>query len=231
MRTTSTQQGTDPKVLSPLIRGDIHGLSIVLGEPPSPLSSLIDRASRCSKRYGDEYSEHLYSLLRFPEDYEATLTAMGQALEGRVLLDLGGGRRPRLMELAERFGVSLYLDVDLYYHDDARTDPASANWLPEHGPGSKLPAAVVACDMLDFLWRVPDGSCNVTVSGIDGLVIPLREYASEMARQFDRVVPPGGVAFGAYGDPLYELRHYERWESLQTDRDWMHVLRRKDMLG
>lgn len=58
-----------------------------------------------------------------------------------------------------------------------------------------IPGSSVQDDMLHFLRRLPDHSVSILASGIDGYVIPNREYFAAVSEEIKRVLHKKGIFF------------------------------------
>lgn len=58
-----------------------------------------------------------------------------QRIKGGILIDLGGGKSTQMLRLAEKFGATDYINVDLFEIDDLGKAPSHAyeEWKPEGG--------------------------------------------------------------------------------------------------
>jgi len=140
------------------------------------------------------------------------------SLKGSPLIDLGGGTNSALSRFAITAGATQYLNVEIAAGPKEPTTPI---WLPDHGPSDLMPAAILAADILDVLWRLPADSCNVAINAIDSFVIPLLAsrqsgagYPELLVKHLERIVPPGGVVFGISSDVFDHLLKSDCLESL-----------------
>lgn len=122
-------------------------------------------------------------------------------LQGRVLIDLGGGLGSTMRKFAKICGVDTYINVDADLETETGLElnplvPAYErieNDLQEIG---------VKADALDFIARLKDGSANFVVNGIDMSIIPDMRYHEALARELGRATQPGGLCFGHYSTSM-----------------------------
>ena len=69
-------------------------------------------------------------------------------------------------------------------------------------------------ELLAFTSRIPDGSVNFTINGIDLNLISSDRYFEALWREIARATEPGGVVFGVNAsdmDSMNELYGFERF--------------------
>ncbi|MEW6721845.1 MAG: hypothetical protein AB1324_01130 [Candidatus Micrarchaeota archaeon] len=136
---------------------------------------------------------------------------MREALEGRMLTDLGAGNPESMAYLASEYDASEYVGVDRY-HDYSK-----------NGLCDIAGVTLVNRDMLLHLADRPDDSTNVSMLAIDDAVLrgPLAciedAYVDLLVMQIARVVPPGGVAFGVMSPLLHQLSGWGFERVKETD--------------
>jgi hypothetical protein len=147
----------------------------------------------------------------------------GDKLKGTILVDLGGARLCRMLSVAQMYRASGYVNVDKYIaggFGDLPYDPTrnqyEAFWskrraLPdwqEPKITTNIEPAIVNSDMLDFVSRLPDGSVNFTINGIDNDVLghgpENEEYARILSGEIIRALRPNGILFGVNFTPIAE---------------------------
>jgi hypothetical protein len=129
------------------------------------------------------------------ENLEKVKNVMKEFIEGKILVDLGGGERYYKMEkLANSCGASSYLCVDKYQYDGNKFR-------------SNEGVMRVRMDMLRFVSRLPDNSVNFTISGIDGYVLPDRDYKEALAHEMARTTLQNGIVFGNVASIYGYLEH------------------------
>lgn len=146
-----------------------------------------------------------------PPEYERVRAYFKEKLPGQILVDVGGGALNQIMRsLAKKFGVKTYVNVDLTY--DGRLDPYTAKcdkspanyfWrLPPEERTKPMDEYLVTADMLDFVARLPNNSCNFALNGIELDVlspsIPSRGigYSQALFAEMVRATKIGGTIFG-----------------------------------
>jgi hypothetical protein len=162
------------------------------------------------------------------KDFVAFMTAK---LEGRALIDLGGGRSV-MSDFAFLFRARAYVNVDmgclekdsyrlLGFNEVERFLPRA--WIEqpknrEHiafDSDHQMIEVGLKMDMLDFLSRLPDCSIPlITINGIDRCIIHTNEYADELNWQIRRVLTAGGILFGN-NSVVADMRKLGREECLQ----------------
>ena len=55
---------------------------------------------------------------------------------------------------------------------------------------------------LKFISQMPSDSCNITINGIDQVMVFHDRYHRSLGREIKRVLRPGGVAFGVYSHAM-----------------------------
>ncbi|HSB47124.1 MAG TPA: hypothetical protein VLD37_03855 [Candidatus Bilamarchaeum sp.] len=125
---------------------------------------------------------------------------ISRALEGRRLTDLGAAEPSGMLEFARAYGASEYVGVDSFFDYSGRSLPGRAKLVND--------------DLLRYLFSQDDGSSNIVMNAIDGVVLmnPDRvieeTYSQLLLMQIARVIPPGGIAFGLLSPVLRGLGAY-----------------------
>ncbi len=125
------------------------------------------------------------------------------ALKDKVIVDLGASENWGAMHrIAIMMGAREYVAVDPFW-------PSVKNSLFKKKievlrviPNPVCPAKLVRTDALTYLKQLPDNSCNIALNGIDRMIISSASYQCSLARETERVVPSGGLAFGILSYPL-----------------------------
>ncbi len=133
-----------------------------------------------------------------------------EKLEGHILVDLGGGFG-HMDTVAWRLNARTYITVDTAYQnhlpdeDSTRGFSAHLRVDPEN-PMHYLQEITVAADMLDFVARVPSGTCNFVVNGITSDIIDSPEYHVAVAQEMIRATRAGGIIFGNFSQSLEYIK-------------------------
>lgn len=150
-----------------------------------------------------------------PPEYEKVRTYFKEKLLDQILVDVGGGGTNHIMRnLAKKFGVRTYINVDLAH--GGKLDPYIANCkesttnyfslLPQEERTKPMDEYLVTADMLDFVARLPNNSCNFTLNGIELEVLSLStpelgtEYGETLFAEMVRATKVGGTIFGVESD-------------------------------
>lgn len=183
---------------------DISSLLDLKQERISPaLCSIIDR-THCnnivqSEPHGERWLESIEN-----EKMPHVKSVLQRSLQGATLIDVGVSERWESMhKLAKLMGASQYIGIDKFW-------PTMSNGKAKKGTFSivksiedeQCPALLLKGDALEFLSRLGDSSCCIAINAIDGCIISSPVYHRELARQIERIVPKGGVAFGIISHPL-----------------------------
>lgn len=129
-------------------------------------------------------------------------------MEGRPLVDLGGGFYDGLQKIAVSLGVSTYINVDKFaftypekpnpfvdsFEEMAKQEGEDVD--PSEMKDGETQLVHVKADLLDFVSRMPDNSTNFTINGIDLLILGSRPYHEALAKEVSRATFPGGLVFG-----------------------------------
>lgn len=129
-------------------------------------------------------------------------------ISGNTLCELGGASG-RMETLAATNNAGLYINIDKYpsgtKDDGSPIDPTIGhvvhNKYEDRLTGAVLIEGVhatmsVRSDMLDFVSRLKNESVNIVINGIDGDLIPVKEYHKSLAEEILRVTKENGVIFG-----------------------------------
>ena len=123
-------------------------------------------------------------------------------LPGKRLVDLGAGSSVSYLAMAHfaaSVGVSEYVAVDRY-QDYSRAVSAMENFIRSAYPDIKLSAE--SEDMLFYLAQQPNCSANISINGVDNIMLRHRDislerfYVQNLVAQIARVVPANGLVFG-----------------------------------
>ncbi len=130
-----------------------------------------------------------YSEFLFQSRDLMDMKLMRGKLEEKVLVDIGCGTHYRdMVRLAGIYGAGKYLGADMRVQD--------SEWT-HHGMG----VVVARSDMLEFVSRLPSGSANFLINGIDFLGSDER-YLRLMIGELARAAYSGGVIFGRGSEPV-----------------------------
>jgi len=132
----------------------------------------------------------------------------GEKLQGEILIDVGGGQAEFMQELAKKSGVKRYINVDYWNREsDQPLDPyvgrpAQSDYprLPENERVRPMEAILVGADMLDFVARLPNNSCNFVINGIDQYTASNNDYRKALMEELIRTTKVGGIVFGMGSD-------------------------------
>jgi hypothetical protein len=139
------------------------------------------------------------------EQGKELLNYLSQKIGGEILIDLGGSSGS-MESVARIVGAKTYITVDKYIAKDSPVD-VYANLSTQSKKNASDPDKVmVKADLLEFVSKLPDASVNVTINGIDGLIIPESDYHKALANEIIRVAKNGGVVFGINADSLELLQ-------------------------
>jgi len=150
-----------------------------------------------------------------PKMYEKARGYFEEKLQGDILVDLGGGKRfgsQVMRSLAKKSGVKTYINVDMCHgktldpYTSSRAPSTDYPALAEEEKERSMDELFVADDILDFLARLPDNSCNFVANGVDHWVLGNAtsgtgyEYGEAVFREMVRATKKGGVMFGIGSD-------------------------------
>lgn len=161
------------------------------------------------------YPEKIYQRERYLSEVVPLLRGY---LERRPVVDLGGGWHENMRKMLVALHASAYINIDRFLQ--FRAALMSGEYTPElpldlyantreqtGGPvrENNTQLITVKADMLDFVSRMPTGSANITVNGIDSMIIHSPRYTTAFAQELGRVALPGGIVFGVRSEVLYEI--------------------------
>ncbi len=130
---------------------------------------------------------------------ENDLSFFSSVLGGHLLTDLGSGKESFMRSFARRFGVKLFLEVDLAYRKSEGMSPDTDDTLQ---------IIRTQEDMLRAVALMPDSCSNFTINGIGLELITSREYHAALAHELVRATQPHGVIFGFGSDVSAYLEKY-----------------------
>jgi hypothetical protein len=142
------------------------------------------------------------------KDLEKQRAFFKEKLQGEILIDIGGGQGRTMPEFAKKFGARLYINVDEHHGElEGAPNPQVGKpakidyWrLPKSERTRPMEAIDVKADMLDFVARLPDNSCNFVVNGINMEVIISDDYREALIEELMRATKVGGIMFGITSD-------------------------------
>lgn len=112
-------------------------------------------------------------------------------LEGRTLVNLAGFD---LDGVAEVLGVDTLLYINLYQPGLSETPEIRSEQHPEfHNAVLRIG---LKAEMLDFVCKMPDGSADFTINGVDSALIGHQPYRDRLFQEIARATRSGGVVFG-----------------------------------
>lgn len=124
---------------------------------------------------------------------------MRNAMSGRTLVDLAAGSHwEEMHDFAKFLGASRLIAVEKFTGGRFKGDLTIVDEIKD----KECPGVLVKGDALKFISRVPNQSCCISINALDGSVIPTAEYHERLAEEVERVVMPGGVAFGTISHAL-----------------------------
>lgn len=200
-------------------------LKDLIQEPAADYEDIISLASRVdydeSKSTGGawwqaNHGRMLDNLVYEPNRIDKEVMQLfKKSISGNTLCDLGsaGGR---LDYLANTLSAGIYISVDNFAGgqsikeliDQTVDKPRTREFREPTFDGTignlegVLPILDVRADMLDFVSRLKDSSVNIMINGIDGDVIPPKEYHELLAKELLRVLKVDGLIFGNNSDCL-----------------------------
>jgi len=155
---------------------------------------------------GDERFEHAFNELR---------EMMRKKLQGKTLVDLGcdiGFFRWQTREIALSMRIAKYIGVDL----DTKEIECEQD-------GVKI--SIIQAEMLDFVSRLPNGSANFMLTGIDSSVIHVLGYNRELAAEIHRATKRDGIVFGTRSEVF---RFLERTGFIEFEfSEGFHIFQKK----
>lgn len=147
---------------------------------------------------------------------EKVLPYLKEKLRGRMLIDVGGGFASYMAELAKKVNAKTYINIEFTLRGMPKpeTSPIGPEYNPlkgtrrehefEHLPEEErkfpLESIDVKTDMLNFVSRLPSGSCCFVVNGIDFYIAKYPEYRKALLEEIKRATENGGVVFGIGSD-------------------------------
>lgn len=131
-------------------------------------------------------------------EYPQIRNILSQSLNGQTLVDLGASEHwEELYKFSKTLGVKQFIAVDKFWPTlDAGSRDKSRLKVIKKIEDQDCSILLVKGDALEFVSRLKDSSCCIALNGFDGSVVPSASYHKELAKQIERVVPKGGVAFG-----------------------------------
>ena len=154
---------------------------------------------------------------------DLTQDYMNEKLSGGMLVDLGGGEET-MIELAQKYGVKLYICIDAQIELPSNPDGKIFHVVSDRMVGD-MRVVAIQCDMIDFLARMRPGLANFVINGIDLSLIEFDDFHAVVAYEVFRNLPKGGIVFG-YDSRVLELldccllRLY-LWKT-KNDQDYDH---------
>jgi len=146
-----------------------------------------------------------------PPEYEKVRDYFKKKLFDQILVDVGGGGSNQVMRnLAKKFGVKTYINVDIAHggklapHIAKHKEPQVNDFwqLPPEERTKPMDEYLVTADMLDFVARLPNNSCNFALNGIELEVLSLgqpelgTEYGKALFAEIVRATKVDGTIFG-----------------------------------
>lgn len=145
------------------------------------------------------------------------------ALQGRVLVDLGSSERwSSMYQLACVCGAARYVGVDRFL----KSKKVEASILD-----SNCELELIRADMLTHVASLESQSVCISVNAIDRAVISSPIYHQRLGIEIQRVVVPGGLAFGILSEALTRLVSSESsWTPEQGSSELSSALKAMTML-
>lgn len=126
-----------------------------------------------------------------------------EKLQGLPVVDLGSGTSSSVESLAVELGASDCIQVDRFINERFKLEPLINLRADSRNVKQKETyTALVQADMLDFISRMPDGSANFFINGIDRLIIENRDYHEALTVELTRATPIGGIICGINSEVL-----------------------------
>lgn len=207
--------------------------------PAAKDNGLLDPENLTRHHFSVEYGE-IFSASPHSESFYNDLTTANlkrreatrelfRFFRDQIVIDLGAGKRPWGLRIAEEAGARGYIAVEKYNFDDCYRS-VKYGWLERRPEINSIPASVVAEDMLVFLDRLPDRSASFFLCNIDENVIRFQNKRNSIASEMARVLHPAG-AIVEVESPFYDQNLSSETIS-QTIKDFnksdrIEVFRRK----
>jgi hypothetical protein len=183
-----------------------------------------------------QFSQHLKELWE-SEENSGFFEEMKKELIGDRLVDLGCGECNYILQLARRTEIGSYVGVDLHPPLWGTSGINRRVSVPAGRHGDKFPKEIIRGDMLEFLASQtdnPDNSANITINGIDEIILPPdipanERYAEVLAEEIARVVGKDHIVFGVGSEYILDRMKsmgFERFKS-RTEYNPVIVLRKK----
>lgn len=151
------------------------------------------------------FSDDWSKIIRNKEASEVVGFLKGK-IKGYPVVDLGGGLHGHVESLTIELEASDYIQVDKFIAEKSKLDPFINLWANSGKvKQGETYAALVQADMLDFISRIPDGSANFFINGIDMLIIDDRNYHKALVSELTRATRIGGVVCGVNSEVLKHL--------------------------
>jgi hypothetical protein len=129
-----------------------------------------------------------------------------QRLRGQIVLDLGNGRNPKLLQgFLTQYGIKAYLGVDTHNilgqnHGLRRVEKFGDFIYLDKQSGDIVDGALVRGDMLRVASSLPDESVSIALCGIDNYVVNTQSpYGMRLVEEVYRISNPAGLIFGIQG--------------------------------
>lgn len=128
-------------------------------------------ALRWISLFSDKYEDGTKKSSKTLEADTAVRAFFKNKLEGKILVDLGGGYGV-MEKFAKKMGVSVYINVDrlLPGHQEAKPD-STIDLSKAEQSTNKTQVIEVKADILDFISRLPENSVNITINGMDVMML------------------------------------------------------------
>lgn len=129
-----------------------------------------------------------------PEQQKKIEEYLHKKLSGHVLIDPGCGGPWRMSRLAENFGASMYVGINIESSSNFRSVVTEGD---AHKLEGKESSYYIEDDMLLRLAFTPSGCANILLNGIDSCILRKKEYMEAVADEIARACRPGGVVCGS----------------------------------
>lgn len=193
--------------------------SSLFSQTPQEISADLFRktnehASRLFERDEKIFATNYSDLLLGKKELVAPL------LKEQVIIDLGGGIRPKAMvSLAREAESTAYVDVEYRLRKKSDIEFYSPDEIGQPEKIGKTEIFAVGDDMLHFLLRVKDNSVSIVMNGIDIIILPDEKYQKALVDEIIRVTKEGGAVVGFNSFVSDYLTDNSLFESKVTNED------------
>jgi hypothetical protein len=133
----------------------------------------------------------IYRQGRYGVQCQHAIDTLKPILEGGTLVNLAGFD---LDGVAEVLGVDTLLYINLYEPRLSEAPQIRSDLDPEFD--KEVLRIGLKAEMLDFVCKMPDGSADFTINGVDSALIGHEPYRDRLFQEIARATRSGGVVFG-----------------------------------